>query len=207
MPSFRNEAFSFFTHAAGAIAAVVGLILLLQRAPSGLAAAAFAIYGGTMAFMFTTSALHHVTHAEEGFFRKLDMTAIYLFIAGTYTPFCVLAVPLAWGLPLLLVVWALAVAGIVMRWTMPSRPRWMSASLYLGLGWLGVLGFWPLAQHYGWGSVLLVALGGVVYSVGAIVYARGRPDPLPQYVGHHGLWHVCVLVAAAIHFGLVWGLA
>lgn len=207
MPSFRNEAFSFFTHAAGAIAAVLGLILLLQRARDPLTVAAFAVYGGTMALMFATSALHHVTHAQEGVFRKIDMSAIYLFIAGTYTPFCVLAVPPAWGLPLLGLVWVLAIAGIAMRWALPTRPRWMSATLYLGLGWLGVLGFWPLAQHAGWRVVLLIALGGVIYSVGAVTYARGRPDPLPEYVGHHGIWHVCVLAAAAIHFALVWGLA
>lgn len=205
--AFRNEAFSFFTHAAGALAAAVGAVLLIAwRAEGPLAVAAFAIYGGTMVAMFTTSALHHVAHEDEGLFRRLDMSAIYLFIAGTYTPFCLLGVPLAWGVPMLVVVWTFAIAGVVMRWTLPRTPRWITATIYLVMGWMSVVGIYPLLAHFGWRPVLLLAFGGVVYSLGAVVYARGRPDPWPRYVGYHGLWHVFVLGGAAVHFVLVWGL-
>jgi len=202
--AFRNEAFSFFSHALGALAASVGLLFLLVRAEEAKAILAFAIYGGTMIAMFTTSALHHVAHAEEGFFRKLDMSAIYLFIAGTYTPFCILGFPPAWGIPLLGLVWILALSGVAMRWTLPKTPRWVTASIYLGMGWMSLAGIYPLYTTFGWTSVLLLGLGGVVYSIGAIIYARGRPDPWPRYVGYHGLWHVFVLGGAGIHFALVW---
>lgn len=204
--AFRNEAFSFFSHAAGAVAAFIALILLVSHADGPLAIAAFAIYGGTMIAMFTTSALHHVAHADEGFFRRLDMSAIYLFIAGTYTPFLLLGVPRAWGIPMLAVVWTFALAGVVLRWTLPKTPRWVTATIYLTMGWMSLVGVYPLFQSVGWRPVVLLALGGVVYSIGAVVYARKRPDPWPHYVGYHGLWHVFVLGGAALHFVLVWGL-
>ena len=190
----------------GALAATLGLWLLLARTDDPVASAAYAIYGGTMVFMFATSALHHVTHAEEGVFRRLDMSAIYLFIAGTYTPFCLLALPRAWGVPMLVVVWACALVGVALRWALPATPRWISVSLYLGLGWMGIVGFWPLFQAFGWMPVALIVAGGAAYSLGAMIYARGRPDPWPRHVGHHGLWHVFVLVGAGIHFALVWAL-
>jgi len=203
--AFRNEAFSFFTHAAGALAALIGLVLLLvERAQGPVAIVAFSVYGGTMVAMFATSALHHVAHAEEGFFRRLDMSAIYLFIAGTYTPFCLLAVPPSWGVPMLAAVWAFALVGVVLRWTLPATPRRVTAAIYLAMGWMSLVGIYPLVVHFGWRPVLLLAAGGIAYTVGAIVYARGRPDPLPRYVGHHGLWHLFVLAGAAIHFALVW---
>lgn len=206
--SFKHEAFSFFTHAAGAVAAAIGLVLLLtHRAEGPVATVAFAVYGGTMIAMFATSALHHVTHAEEGLLRRLDMSAIYLFIAGTYTPFCLLAVPPSWGIPMLVVIWAFALVGVVLRWTLPRTPRWASVSIYLVMGWMAVVGVYPLVVAFGWGPVATLALGGILYTVGAIVYASKRPDPWPRYVGYHGLWHVFVIGGALVHFLLVWRLA
>lgn len=205
--SFRHEAFSFFSHLAGAAAAVVALVLLILRAEGPTAITAFAVYGTTMIAMFTTSALHHVTRAREGFFRRLDMSAIYLFIAGTYTPVCLLAVPLAWGLPMLAAVWAIAVVGVVVRWTLPATPRWVAAGIYLGMGWMAIVGLYPLMTQRAWQPILLLLLGGIVYSIGAVIYARRRPDPWPRYVGHHGIWHVFVLGGVGLHFVIVWGLA
>lgn len=205
--TFKNEAFSFFTHAAGALAAAAGLaLLILLRAKGTVAIVATAIYGGTMILMFATSALYHVAHREDGFFRRLDMSAIYLFIAGTYTPLCLLGVPPAWGLPLLVAAWVVAIGGVALRWSLRSPPRWATAGIYLGMGWMSVVAAYPLIVHLGWKGVTLLFTGGAIYSVGALVYARGRPDPWPRYVGHHGLWHVFVLAGAAAHFVLVWSL-
>lgn len=207
--SFKHEAFSFFTHAGGALAAAAGLVLLLREASDRgpLAAAALSVYGGTMMLMFTTSALHHVTHADEGLFRRLDMSAIYLFIAGSYTPFCLLAVEPRWGIPLLVMIWLFAAIGVVLRWTLPKTPRWATATIYLVMGWTSVLGIYPLFVAVGLQAVLLLIVGGLIYSVGAVIYARGSPDPIPRYVGYHGLWHVFVLAGAAVHFALVWRVA
>lgn len=202
--SFREEAFSFFTHAGGALFALGGLVLLVRRAESDLATAAFGVYGATLVLMLATSALHHVAHREDGVFRRLDMTAIYLLIAGTYTPVCLLALPPAWGRPILLVVWSLAALGIGLRWLRPVTPRWVTAGLYLGLGWMSLAGAVPIAQAWAPQAIALLVGGGVVYTVGAIVYALRRPDPWPRHVGYHGLWHVFVLVGALLHFALIW---
>lgn len=201
---FRNEAFSFFTHLGGALLASVGLVLLLRRAGTDAATWAAVAYGGTLVLMFVSSTLHHVAHREDGLFRRLDMTAIYLFIAGSYTPVCVLLLPSPIGPALAGGVWLLALVGVALRWLRPTTPRWVTAGLYLGLGWLSVAGIPALQRIAGWGAVALLAAGGLVYTVGAVVYARKRPDPWPAYVGHHGLWHVFVLVGAAFHFALVW---
>lgn len=202
--AFREEAFSFFTHLAGALAALVGLVLLVQRAESTLAIAALGIYGATLVLMFATSTLHHVSHREDGLFRRLDMTAIYLFIAGTYTPICLLALPRALGVPVVALAWLLALVGIGLRWTVPRTPRWVTAGLYLGLGWMSLLGGKSVYVNLSPAALWLLVGGGVVYSVGAVVYATRRPDPWPRFVGYHGLWHVFVLAGAGLHFALIW---
>ncbi|MFA5860593.1 MAG: hemolysin III family protein, partial [Candidatus Thermoplasmatota archaeon] len=160
--------------------------------------------GATLIVMFASSALHHVAYREDGALRKIDMTAIYLFIAGTYTPVCLLALPHSWGWSLLIIVWALAGGGIALRWALPKTPRWVTVGLYLGLGWIGVVTLVPLAQSVAWKGVALLVAGGIIYSMGAVVYARERPDPWPRVVGHHGLWHIFVLFGALSHFALVW---
>lgn len=202
--TFREEAFSFFTHLGGALLAAVGFVVLLERTSGSLALAAVSIYGVTLVAMFAASALYHSGGGEDGPFRKLDMTAIYIFIAGTYTPVCLLALPPAWGWTLLVVVWTLAAVGVVLRWALPRTPPWLTAVLYLGLGWIGVVAVVPLSQTVAWQGIGLLFAGGLIYTVGAVVYAAERPDPWPRVVGHHGLWHLFVLAGALAHFVLVW---
>jgi hemolysin III len=201
---FREEAFSFFTHLAGALLGVAGLVLLVLRAESAVATAAYATYGATLVGMFASSTLHHVRAHDAGFFRRLDHVAIYLFIAGTYTPFCLLVLPPAWGLSLLTVVGGLALVGSALKLALPFTPRWVTVAFYIALGWAAVVATVPIVETLpGWG-ISLLAGGGIVYTVGAVIYARQRPDPWPRVVGFHGLWHVFVLVGAALHFALVW---
>lgn len=202
--AFRNEAFSFFTHLVGALAGLVGLVFLLLRAESTAAIAAFLVYGVTLVAMFTSSTLHHVKHSDDGFFSRLDMSVIYLFIAGTYTPVCALALPAVWGVPVLVLVWSLAVGGVALRWLRPKTPRWVTVGLYLGLGWIALIGAYPLVVYLGWNALAFLVGGGIVYSVGAVIYARKRPNPWPETVGFHGLWHLFVMVAAGLHFALIW---
>ncbi len=201
--TFRNEAFSFFTHLAGALVALVGLVFLVQRAETTRAAIAFAVYGTTLVAMFTSSTLHHIAHKDAGVMRRLDMSAIYLFIAGSYTPVCMLSFPAKWGVPVLGIVWLIAITGVLLLIFAPSTPRRVTAGIYLGLGWMSLIGIVPLVQNVAPAGLAYLVAGGVVYSVGAIVYARKSPDPWPKYVGYHGLWHVFVLVAAGLHFVLM----
>lgn len=201
---FKQEAFSFFSHLIGAILGLAGLIGLVLRADSPLSTAAFVVYGATLVVMFTSSTLHHVSRNDDGLMRKLDHTAIYLFIAGTYTPVCLLVIPPAWGFPILGFVWAFAVTGIFLRFMVPRTPRWVLTGLYLALGWVAVIGIVPLVEAFPRDAIFLLAGGGIVYSVGAVIYATKRPDPWPARIGFHGLWHVFVLVGAALHFALIW---
>ncbi|MFA5862094.1 MAG: hemolysin III family protein [Candidatus Thermoplasmatota archaeon] len=202
--AFREEAFSFFTHLGGALAGLVALVLMVQRAQGVIATMAFAAYGITLVIMFSSSTLHHVAHREDGLLRRLDLTAIYLFIAGTYTPVCLIALRNEGGITVAIIVWALALVGISLRWWRPVTPRWVTAGIYLGMGWFAVLGVVPLTRAMGWNALYFLFGGGLVYTVGAIIYAMKKPDPWPLYVGYHGLWHVFVLVAAGLHFWLIW---
>lgn len=205
--AFRNEAFSFVTHSIGALAAVVGLYLLVTRAHGTAATTAVAIYGATLVAMFASSVAYHATRdheSEESVFRRLDMTAIYLFIAGTYTPVCVLALPRPMGLFALAGVWTLALIGIAIRWFAPVAPRWVTIALYLGMGWAGLGGAYYVVSVLSWGAFWLLLGGGLAYSVGALVYALEKPDPWPHAVGHHGIWHLFVLAGAGLHFALIW---
>lgn len=202
--AFREEAFSFFTHLAGALVALVGLVLLVQRAEGTLALASFGIYGATLVLMFATSSLHHVAHREDGLLRRFDMTSIFLFIAGTYTPASLLALPRAWGVPIVVAVWALAAAGIGLLWLRPRTDRRITTGLYVALGWVALVAAVPIVQRFPWQAIALLVGGGAVYTVGALVYAKKWPDPWPRVVGYHGLWHVFVLVGAGLHFLLIW---
>jgi hemolysin III len=204
---FSEEAFSFFTHLGGALLAILGLILLVERADGPLETTTVSIYGGTLVAMFLASALHHLLPREDGALRRLDMTAVYLLIAGTYTPTLLLTLAPVWAWSLVGVVWTLAIAGIVLRWTTRRMPRWATVGLYLALGWIAIIGIAPLSRALSWQSLALLVSGGVVYSLGAVVYARARPDPWPRFVGYHGLWHMFVLVGAGLHFALVWNVA
>lgn len=202
--AFRHEAFSFFTHAGGALAGLVGLLALVLRAHDRVALAAFAVYGATLVLMFGASALHHVVRKEEGWTRRLDHVSIFLFIAGTYTPYCLVVLPSLPAYLLLGLVWTLALAGVAMKIFLPFAPRWITVALYVALGWSALLGAKTVYDGLDAMGLALLVGGGVVYTLGAIVYAAKRPDPWPRYVGFHGLWHVFVLVGAALQFAVVW---
>jgi hemolysin III len=128
---------------------------------------------------------------------------IFVLIAGTYTPFCLLALDSGWRVGLLCVVWGLALCGIVFKLLWMSAPRWLSVALYLGMGWVAVIVAPALFQAVPPGGMALVLGGGLVYSVGAIVYGLRRPNPWPRALGFHELWHLFVVVGSACHFWAV----
>ncbi|MEA3199951.1 MAG: hemolysin [Thermoplasmata archaeon] len=204
MPVAREEAFSFWTHALGAGLGLVGAALLTSRVSGPLAVAAMLVYGATLVLMLASSALHHVVRSEAGWTRRLDHVAIYFFIAGTYTPFCLVALPGVAARWLLTLVWALALAGVALKVFRPFAPRWITVALYVALGWSGILGAKTIVTGLPAASLAALVLGGATYTLGAIVYARRRPDPWPSRVGFHGLWHVFVLVGAALQYASVW---
>jgi hemolysin III len=185
--------------------AVVGGIVLCSIAATRPGAGPFVsslIYSITVCGLFGISALYHRrVWSERGYqiMRRADHSMIFIFIAGTYTPFCVLLLPAAKATLMLTLIWVGAVGGVALKVIWPHLPRWAGAPLYLALGW-GAVAILPDVLHRGGVACLvLLAVGGVIYSVGAVFYALRRPNPWPTVFGHHEFFHACTLIAAASH--------
>lgn len=185
-----------------ALAAGIVLVVLAPTAPARIAAAVFAV---TAVLLFGTSAVYH---RGSGFFsertsrllKRLDHANIFLIIAGTYTPFAVLLLPEGQGRTLLWVVWAGAIAGVLFRVLWVGAPRWLYTPVYVALGWVAVFylpGFW---RHGGAVVVTLIAVGGLLYTLGAVVYGTKRPNPSPRWFGFHEIFHAFTIVAFAAHY-------
>jgi hemolysin III len=183
--------------------AIVAGVALVATAPAGLATFGAAVYATTMVAMFGASALYHRGNwslAAAKRLLQLDHTAIFLMIAGTYTPIALLAMDGTGRAVTLTAVWVVALAGIVFEWMPIPAPRGYVTSVYMFLGWIGVFSFVPLYDATGWAGVLLVAGGGLLYSIGAIVHAARKPDPWPATFGYHEIFHVFVILAALMHY-------
>lgn len=202
-----REPFSGLSHLFGAVVAAAGLVALLAAAAdSAERSVALGVYGASLVGLYSASALYHllpVSAAATARLRKLDHAMIFVFIAGTYTPICLLALDGAWRWGLLVTVWSLALGGVLLKLRHISAKPWFTVSLYLGLGWLSVAVSPVLLKALPGGALAWLAAGGLVYSAGAVVYATKRPDLLPGKFGHHGLWHLFVIGGSACHFWAV----
>ena len=198
------------SHAVGIVLALVGgvyLVLASDGAP--WRAWSFVAFTLSSIALFTASTLLHAVRAGprlEERLRRADHAAIFVLIAGSYTPITLVSLRGAgspWSWPLFLVVWTLALAGVAFKLVWFRAPRWLSTALYLLLGWMAILVLRPIAQALAPGGLALLVTGGVLYSVGAVVYALKRPDPAPGAVGYHGLWHLFVLAGWGAHFAMM----
>ncbi|GIH05830.1 membrane protein [Rhizocola hellebori] len=190
--------YAFFAALAGGI--VLTTIAAFQPGIAPLISVA--IYSLTVCGLFGVSALYHRrVWSERGYqtMRRLDHAMIFIFIAGTYTPFCALLLPEGKATVLLIIVWAGALAGAALSLIWPHAPRWVSAPLYLALGWVAVAVLPDILHNGGVTALVLLLAGGAAYSVGAIFYALRRPNPWPTVFGHHEFFHACTLVAALLH--------
>jgi hemolysin III len=187
----------------------VSLILgscLVAWAPEGKTRAAAAVFAAAVAVMFGASALHHrVTWRERGYrwSRRVDHAGIYLAIAGTYTPFGLLVLTGSWRIVMLAVVWSGAAAAIVLKFAWVDAPKWLAAAIAISLGWVAVLVLPQLLGGVGWAGMALVFAGGLLYTIGGLVYALRRPDPFPTVFGYHEVFHVLVVVAVALQYSVV----
>jgi hemolysin III len=202
-----REPFSGLSHLAGAllgIAALVVLVTLARGKPwheSG-----FAIYGATLIILYMASALYHLLPVGEAHLKRLqifDHVGIYLLIAGTYTPICLVPLRGGWGWSLFGVVWALALLGSVIEIGWRAAPRWLGLVLYLIMGWLAAFAMGPLARALPAAALAWLVAGGLVYTVGAVIFALERPRLWPGIFGAHDLWHIFVLGGSACHFVLM----
>jgi hemolysin III len=187
-------------------ASLVSGTVLLVLVPSGRATTAAAIYGASVSALLGVSALFHRVHWSDGARRwmgRLDHAMIAFLIAGTFTPFGMHVLAEARGTTLLTTVWvgALVAAGLHLLWI--DAPKWLSAVVYVVLGWTGLVAMPEMVDRAGWTPTLLLAAGGLFYSTGAAVYALRRPDPFPAVFGYHEVFHALVIVAAGTHYAAV----
>ncbi|MEV1288341.1 hemolysin III family protein [Micromonospora sp. NPDC049679] len=191
------------------VALVSGIVLCsLAATRPGLAPLiSCLVYSLTVCGLFGTSALYHRrVWSERGYqiMRRLDHSMIFVFIAGTYTPFCLLLLPEDNATILLTLVWFGALGGVAMKLIWPHLPRWASAPLYIALGWVAVAVLPDILHRGGVTALVLLIVGGLAYSVGAVFYALRRPNPWPTVFGHHEFFHACTLVAALCHHIVVY---
>jgi hemolysin III len=191
--------YSFF------VSLVLGAVLVIV-APDGKARLAAGIYAFGLSALLGTSALYHrVTWRPRAraWMRRLDHSMIFVLIAATYTPFSLLVLHGALSSAILIVVWAGAFGGIVLNLVWVSAPKWLTATVYVALGWVAVAAMPARARELGAVGVGLIMFGGLLYTAGAVIYALGRPNPAPATFGYHEIFHVLVVAAAAAHFAVV----
>lgn len=179
---------------------------LIALAPSGRAVVAAAIYAAAVSALLGTSTLYHRVDwrpAARRWMRRLDRSMIYVLIAASYTPFALLALHGTLATVVLLVVWAGACGGVLLQLVWPDHPKWVAVVVSVTLGWVVVITLTQLPGSIGWGAIGALAVSGALYTTGAIVYARERPNPRPGVFGYHEVFHALVLAAAAIHYAVV----
>jgi hemolysin III len=181
-------------------------VALILAASDGRARVAASIYAVAVSALFGTSALYHrVTWRPKArrWMRRLDHSMIFVLIAGTYTPVALLALRGSLATTILIVLWVGALGGVIFKLAWIDAPKWLFASVYVALGLVTAAVFGELPAAIGWLGVAGLALGGLLYVVGAIIYASGRPDPSPKVFGYHEVFHVLVIAAAALHYAVI----
>ncbi len=204
-----KEPVNAISHLSGAVLSVIGLVILVIFSMSYASVwhtVSFSIYGGTLILLYLSSTLYHSLRLSERwtlFLRRVDHMMIYLFIAGSYTPICLVPLRGTLGWTLLSLVWTAALAGIFLKLFFLSIPRLISTGLYLSMGWAGIFAFPPLFSRMPAGGLVWLTLGGIFYSVGAVIYGRKSPDPFPGILGFHGIWHFFVLAGSFCHYWMM----
>jgi hemolysin III len=190
----------------GAFVVAVGLGVTLVLIAGPGSAPAFVVYGLAVAGLFGVSALYHrgrwqpVVRAR---LQRADHSMIFVLIAGTYTPVCVYVLDDSLGPALLAVVWTGALIAAALELRPTPAPRWVLVVLSIGLGWVALPALPAVLDELGWVATALIGLGGVLYTVGAVIYARRRPDPLPEVFGYHEVFHALTIAGAAAHYAVI----
>ena len=192
-------------HEAAFYAALVLGVPLIATAEPGKARLSASVFAAAVIFCFGASALYHRPTWPRGvrsWLARLDHTAIYLLIAGTYTPVCLLVMSAGWRDVVLALVWSGAVAAVLLKLFWVRSPKWLAAVIALTLGWIAAVAFGQLLKIPVPGLLFLL-VGGVLYSIGAVVYVRKRPDPLPHVFGYHELFHLLTIAAVGCHYAAI----
>ncbi|BDQ33675.1 hemolysin III [Pseudodesulfovibrio portus] len=201
---------SGLTHCIAAALAVLATVLLILRSVGPALPwhiVTFSIFGGGMILLYTASTLYHwlpVSEDRVRFLRRVDHSMIFFYIAATYTPICLIPLRGGWGWSLFGVVWGVALSGIVMKIFWITAPRRLSTAIYLGMGWLAIIGIYPIYLSMPGPAVAWLVGGGVIYSLGAVIYGLKWPDPVPDRFGFHEIFHLFVIGGSFCHFVLMY---
>ncbi|KML36127.1 MULTISPECIES: PAQR family membrane homeostasis protein TrhA [Cytobacillus] len=207
MNSYIREPINGLTHLAGAILSFAGLLAMVIKASlttsSPIAITAVAIFGISLMLLYSASATYHMVIAKDkviAFLRKLDHSMIYVLIAGSYTPFCLITLNGVTGWVLFGIVTAVALSGILFKMIWFNCPRWLSTALYIAMGWIIVFAFSPLSESLSSAGVLLLLLGGILYTIGGVIYAI-KPKFLEfKHLGFHEIFHIFIMMGSMSHF-------
>ena len=196
-------------HAAAAIGAVaVTAGLLVNTAHDLPRFFSVLVFGLSMILLYTVSSIYHIgswTGRRFRVLRALDHANIFVLIAGTYTPICVNILPRGLGMTVLVVIWSLAAVGVGGSVLTLHLPRWIIAALYIGMGWVGLVVMPSLLHSLPAPATLLLLAGGMLYTIGAVIYALQRPNPLPRVFGYHEMFHLFVVAGSAAFIFMIWG--
>lgn len=203
-----REPMNGFTHCIGIVLSLLGLAVLLVQVsspPRVWHIVSFAIYGAGMLLLYTASTLYHwlpLTERGTRILRRIDHAMIFIYIAASYTPICLVPLRGPWGWSLFGVIWAAAAGGLYVSICWLDAPRWLSTGLYLGMGWAALAALYPLTQTVPAAAIGWLVAGGVFYSLGAVIYARKKPNF--RYFGFHEIFHVFVLFGSMCHFWMMY---
>jgi hemolysin III len=183
-------------------------VLLSQAGGRPVYRVSYLIYGLSLIAMYSASALYHLLPVSSKLLvnlRKFDHIAIYLLISGTYVPLCLFGLKGTWGIALVSIEGALALVGTIAVILFKGGPSWLRATLYVVMGWLAVVAIGPMQQQLSSGALHWLFAGGVVYTVGAVVYVLDKPSLIPGRFSAHDLWHLFVIAGTVCHFQMIFG--
>jgi hemolysin III len=207
-----KEPVSSLTHMSFAILAVpltVVMTALSAWMRSPVKIVSFSIFGGSLILLYTASGIYHAVKASEKVelcLKKIDHSMIFVLIAGTYTPVCLIALKGVWGVSLLSVVWGLTAAGCVLKVVWINSPRWLYTLVYVLMGWIVTAAVKPMLSNIAPGGLLCLLAGGLMYSAGAVIYALKRPRLKNKFIGFHEIFHIFVMAGTVLHvcFMFIW---
>jgi hemolysin III len=196
---YQGERLNGYTHLAGSVLAVAGAAALIELAghrADPMRLVSFSVYGVTLCLLYLASTLYHSTQGKaKAVLRKVDHCAIYLMIAGTYTPFALVTLNGTYGWTLFTAVWSLAIVGILQELWIAKGARMTSLAIYLIMGWIALIALFPLIEALTWNGFAWLLGGGLIYMVGIVFYLFDE-----RFMHWHGIWHVCVLAGSGVHY-------
>lgn len=207
MKNYVREPVNAFTHLIGAIISLIGTIVLLSLGKYGepftpSAFISIIVFGLSLILLYTTSGVYHLIQTTDAIllkFKKLDHAMIFVLIAGSYTPFCLLSLEGVWKWSIISIVWSLAIIGIFLKVFWINMPRWLSTGLYIGMGWIAIFALKPLYASLSFGGFFWLVFGGLMYTIGGIIYGLKKPNFSSSF-GFHEIFHIFVMLGSACHY-------